>query len=333
MRPSIVQKLILSSLAFTLPLCAIDTIKGSNRSSDEHIFTFESDYVALFQGHTRQDGDAIVSKTNGVTSAPQSGLMKVGDLKDTYTNSVQAVIRATDGDTRSVEFRFLGIANWRKIVGAHSGASIMVTNFQNSGDLTDWVFAANAEGNYTSHFNVGDAALWFHTAPRFREYFCVSWSPGLRYLYFADHLKMTSQRLSGISRAHIRMLNRMAGAMLGGEFQCNPTSFLTWTVIARGGLYVNFIRKNSILKDNNDTTTVFNYLLESARPAYSIEANPIITVNFSKYLHFNIGYQGYYIADLARAPLQIGPSQPNDNIKWKSSYSLQAATIGLGASF
>lgn len=296
-------------------------------------FRCDVDYVALFQSDLHQTDKGIVSTTDGVSSDAVDKMLSVRDTRPKFTSGLQATIGFGTSTYTTFEAHFLGLANWRKITGAHSEASVLVTNLQDVSNLYDWQQAANVETNYRQVLDYGDLGGWFHSSDRGRDYFCLSWFLGPRFIYYKDKLKMTSQRGDDISRFYTTCRNDMGGALLGAEFEATPMCWLSWDVRMLGGIYCNFMRKTALLHDYNDSTTPFNYDISHRRIAYTAEINPTVTIRFWKYGRLNAGYLGMYMVNVAQSPLQIGSNKPNYDIWYKSNFAFQSATIGLGVGF
>jgi hypothetical protein len=275
----------------------------------------------------------LISTTNGVSTAPQTTVLRAESTEKIFTGGLEGAINASVHPLCDLEVGFLGIVNWRRINGAHSDSSILVTNVNGVSDLYDWAQAANVETNYKQQLDYINIGPWFHSAPKGRDYFCVSAYGGLRYLYYYDKLQMTSQRLSDISHFYTTCKNDMAGGLFGLEFQANPMSFLSWSMRVVGGMYADFMKKTSTLHDYNDTTTPFSYSPNKVAIAYTFEFDPVLTFRAGRYLRLNVGYNFTYMANLAMSAYQIGTNLSNSRVYHDGKLRFQAATIGLGAQF
>jgi hypothetical protein len=312
---------------------ALDLEKIQRKESKDFYFRCNVDYVALFQSHTSQTANDIVSLTNGISSIAQSTMMTVEDMQSLFTSGVQGTIAAGSSPYTTIELHFLVGANWRKITGPHSEASLLVTNLENVNNLYDWQQAANVESNYHEILDYADLGPWFHSSDRGRDYFCLSWFVGPRFIYYKDKLKMTSQRSSDISRFYTNCTNEMVGGLLGIEFEATPMKWFSWDLRMLGGTYCNFMKKRTLLYDYNDSIMAFKYNISHRRLAYTAEINPTITVRLRNYISFHAGYLGMYIVNVAQSPLQIGSDKANYEIWYKSNFGFQSATIGLGLFF
>lgn|GEM_PF-4712399 len=315
-------------------LLAIDPTKIQNKiPSSEYSISLEADYMFIWQDPKGQHRRTLVSTTDGVTSDPVNPQLLASAAEKVFTYGLKGSIKAAKDPYWDVEIDFLGLVNWRRITGAHSEASTLVTNVYGVENFYDWVQAANVETNSKQQFDYVNIGPWFHSAPRGRDYFRFSTYTGLRYVYYNDRLQMTSQRASDISHFYTTCKNDLGGALVGVELEATPMNYFSWSVTLLGGLYADFMKKTSILYDFNDTVIQFNYDPNLLRAAYSFEINPLATIRVNRHICFNVGYMFMYMKNIAMSAYQISPKIKNYSIWYEGALRFQTVTMGLSATF
>ncbi len=325
-------KIILCTLACS-SLYALDPNQVKHHKKGEITWSLSADYVALFQANTGQSSNAIVSVTDGNSVIPYETMLTAEDLTNSFTSALQACFSIHTSPLMSLDLHFLGWANWREKDYTHSEASTLVTNWSEVADYYDWSQAANVSGVSHQEFDCIDLGLWFHSAPRGKDYFRISAYGGPRYIFYGDHLNMTSQRSSDISNAYMACRNNYAGAAVGLEFEASPVKWFSWAIRTLGGMYADFAHKNNTLYDYNDSVLAFNYNLSTVDIAYTIEISPMISLRAGRHVEFRMSYLAFFLANVAISSYQISPDITNSSIWLKSSFVIQGGTAGLAYTY
>lgn len=202
------------------------------------------------------------------------------------------------------EARYLGGLAWQGQKTRHCPRNLNI-----DGNLAQFVidyhFASRAKAIYNSKMYTYELNYWHHITPRYTDHFSVSWMAGLRYFDIDEKIKMYFTRpvnfVAQTSKYRVRTENTTFGLQLGGDFEYNPYSFLTWGLVVKVGGLFNRDKQKTLMLDRGNTFVVRDYDRSGSNFAYMAQVFPFIELRPTKHFFFLINYQVLYVGAVATA--------------------------------
>ncbi len=312
------QKIVLSTIFFSF--IGWGSLLGFHVTAEsEKVFAFEVGYCGLWRSPLK-DMSFITGGENG--EAPFE------KVKFNYVSGVRALVEMNLGQKNSIEAVYTGLFNWNNHGSATDSTytfSVPTSPYLNE-DWTDFYYF---HYHYRSQLNSGELSYWRHVTPRYVNYFSFSWMIGLRYIDFRDSIHKNNGTGQVGDTASVKAINRMGGAQVGLELQCNSSKRFTWAIQVKGGGYADFVSRKTIFNDLGNTELIVNSEQSRVKKDFTLELIPYIMYRINP-IYLRLAYDRVILFNPVFAPRQLSAAKFVDEVYTHNYVNFQAVYASIG---
>ena len=132
---------------------------------------------------------------------------------------------------------------------------------------------------------------------------------GFRYMEVRDNMTITATDAGDVSTSTVGTYNHLWGGQIGFRSGYN-WELLGVEVTGKAGYYINDGQATTLLRDNNNATTVRNVRVAGQNDAFAGELSAKLSYRPLPYLSIQGGYQCFWITETALAPDQLNTVNP-----------------------
>lgn len=184
--------------------------------------------------------------------------------------------------------------------------------FKSSTYDADFTDASRAKAQYSSHFWDAQLNFWRYFTPRLENYFGLSALMGLRFFNWDEFFKLQMVKSPDTSSYKIKTENRILGAQLGVDFQMHPARWLTWELLAKGGVFANNTEQSQFLGAFNNLVSLRNSTTQKWQAGFFGDVSAQMRIECRRWLNIHVGYEALFLTGLSLAPEQVSKKVGHD---------------------
>ncbi len=207
--------------------------------------------------------------------------------------------------------------------------------FKDLSTVVDYHNADRVHACYGDRFWDSEANFWWHSTPRFVDYFSLSVIGGLRYFNYNEKLKDKFINGAQSSDYLVQTKNKMGAVQLGLNFQINPMRYMNWEFTAKGGVTADYATARTLIRDNNNTEVLRDFKNKTVQGGFFTDCMGSLGFSFLKHWNVYGGYQFIYFTGFASAEEQLYSRvlEKRKSIDSHAKMLIQGGFVGLTASF
>lgn len=171
--------------------------------------------------------------------------------------------------------------------------------------LHDFENADHAEASYHSHFESAELNYLRHVSPKRGDYVSVSWILGVRYFHTRETFKLEYVNSGSRSTYDIATQDRTAALQAGFDVQWNPTRYLSWDLIVKGGGGYDSGKQKTLLRDFGNSVTIRDLEVPGHSWPFFIDISLSPGYQILEWFNLHIGFQMIYLNGVCWAPDQL----------------------------
>lgn len=312
---------------FALPLLAEEDDWRLNNS-----FSLYGDFAYFKREQTQKHKLIIDSSTTNCDcrfpSCSTTTLVHHFDFEPGFKVGAMYMTRHTVWD-----LSYLWINSWEGHCSKSAPGSL-IFSVSNPGITNDFDGADTGSAEYISQFQNAELNFFRYVTLRRGDYFSSAWVLGARYMNLREELDISFTNSGSKSSYKIHTTNHIPALQVGGLIAWNPTTQLSWDLVAKVGVGFDMGEQKTFLGDFNNTVAVRDYEKSGFSTPLVVDVGITLSYQPLSYLSFQAAYQVIYLNGVALATDQVDKSS-NSQHRYRAIGAplIDGLTVGLAWSF